>query len=138
MTDAEKIELLRAKLEETVDENDRLKALVANLTEGATAHQTLQSLYRNADLPESLRAKCAAASLPHETPRLEPVQQLELKAEPPPIPLAELVALRRKRADEMLATRREIRVLPSGKVIELDEPDGGNGSDDSDDDGDRA
>ena len=63
MTDAEKIELLRAKLEETLSENDRLRALVANLTEGANAHQTLQSLYRNVDLPESLRAKCAIGAL---------------------------------------------------------------------------
>src|SRR5215469_16810465 len=98
MTDAEIIQLLKIKLQETLDENDRLKALVANLTEGANAHQTLQSLYRNVDLPESLRAKCAIGALPHETPRLEPVPPpLDLVAEPPPIPLAELVHRRRKR-----------------------------------------
>ena len=135
MTD-DKDELIRQlaqRLREAVDENDKLRALVANLTEGANAHQTLQSLYRNVDLPESLRAKCAAASLPHETPRLEPVQQLELKAEPPPIPLAELVALQRARCDRMQAEAKQIRVLSSGQVVVLDEPNGGNGSDSSGD-----
>src|SRR6516165_7752116 len=103
MTDAEKIELLRAKLEETLSENDRLKALVANLTEGANAHTVLQSLYRNVDLPESLRAKCAIGALPHETPRLEP--------QPPAIdatceeiePLSVVIEKQRRRADAMLA-----------------------------------
>jgi hypothetical protein len=51
MTDAEKIELLRAKLEETLSENDKLRALVERLTEGASAHATLQELHRNRDLP---------------------------------------------------------------------------------------
>jgi len=118
------IRQLTIRLRETVEENDRLRALVTNLTEGANAHQTLQSLYRNADLPESLRAKCAAASLPHETPRLEPVQQLELKAEPPPIPLAELVTLQRARVDRMEREAKQIRVLPNGQVLVLDEPPG--------------
>ena len=103
MTDAEIIQLLKIKLRETLDENDKLRALVANLTEGANAHQTLQSLYRNVDLPESLRAKCAAASLPHETPRLESV--------PPAIdvtateyePLSVVVERQRARLDRLLA-----------------------------------
>ena len=91
------IRQLAQRLRETVDENDRLKGLVANLTEGATAHQTLQSLYRNVDLPESLRAKCAAASLPHETPRLESVPPAIDATAEEIIPLAELVAKRRAR-----------------------------------------
>jgi hypothetical protein len=33
MTDAEKIELLRAKLEETLSENDKLRAELARMTE---------------------------------------------------------------------------------------------------------
>ena len=105
-------------------ENDRLKALVANLTEGATAHQTLQSLYRDPSLPESLRAKCAIGAIAHETPRLEPVQQLELKAEPPPIPLAELVTIRRKHVDQLLLEQPEIRII-NGRVIVLDKGNGG-------------
>jgi len=47
-------------------EIDRLRAQVAALTEGANAHTVLQSLYRNVDLPESLRAKCAIGALPVE------------------------------------------------------------------------
>ena len=103
----DKDELIRQlvqRLRETVDENDRLKALVTNLTEGANAHQTLQSLYRNAELPESLRAKCAIGALPHETPRLEPVPPpLELVAEPVIPPLAQLVEERRARMNKWLA-----------------------------------
>ena len=76
---------------------------MANLTEGASAHQTLQSLYRNADLPGSLRAKCAAASLPHETPRLESVPPpLELTAVPYE-PLSVVVQRQRARLDKLLA-----------------------------------
>src|SRR5262249_27122535 len=134
MTD-DKDELIRQlaqRLRETVDENDRLKALVANLTEGATAHQTLQSLYRRVDLPESLRAKCAIGALPHETRRLDSVPPpLDLKAEAPPEPLADVIARQRARCDRMLAERRQIKVLPSGQVIEL----GGNGSGQDDDTG---
>ena len=126
MTD-DKDDLIRAltqRLRETVDENDRLKALVANLTEGASAHQTLQSLYRNVDLPESLRAKCAIGALPHETPRLESVPPpLDVVAEPI-IPLAELVAQRRARCDQMLREQQEIRVLPNGQVVVLDKGNG--------------
>jgi len=133
MTDAELIQLLKIKLQETLDENDRLKALVANLTEGANAHQTLQSLYRNVELPESLRAKCAIGALPHETPRLEPVPPpLDLAAEPPPIPLAELVAKRRAHVARLTAEARDIEVLRDGTVRVLPKP-GSNGSGNGDD-----
>ena len=47
-------------------EIDRLRAEVARLTEGASAHSTLVDIYRNRDLPESLRAKAATAALPVE------------------------------------------------------------------------
>jgi len=132
MTDAEKIELLRAKLEETLSENDKLRALVTNLTEGANAHTVLQSLYRNVDLPESLRAKCAIGALNVETPRLEP--------QPPAIdatceeiePLSVVIEKQRRRADAMLAEPRDIEVSPSGAVRILPRlgSNGGNGSDD--------
>src|SRR6516162_2508317 len=95
------IRQLTIRLRETVDENDRLKALVANLTEGANAHTVLQSLYRNVDLPESLRAKCAIGALPHETPRLEPQPApLDLPCEEIE-PLAVVVERQRKPADEL-------------------------------------
>ena len=126
MTDAELIQLLKIKLQETLDENDRLKALVANLTEGANAHQTLQSLYRDSSLPESLRAKCAIGALPHETPRLESVPPAVDATCEEIIPLAELVAKRRAHVDRLNAEARQIRVLPSGQVIVLDK---GNGED---------
>ena len=40
------------------------------MTEGANAHEILQSIYRDRDLPESLRAKAAIGALPVEKPRL--------------------------------------------------------------------
>ena len=94
------IRQLVTKLQETVDENDRLRAELARATEGSNALATLQALYRDPALPESLRAKCAIGCLPHETPRLTP-QPPPLDLTAAPIPLAELVALRRARAEAM-------------------------------------
>jgi len=126
------IRQLAQRLRETVDENDRLKALVTNLTEGASAHQTLQSLYRDPSLPESLRAKCAIGALPHETPRLEPVPPAIDASCEEIIPLAELVTQRRARADAMQREMRDIEVLRDGTVRVLPKP-GSNGSGDSSD-----
>src|SRR6516165_3714981 len=82
MTDAEKIELLRAKLEETLGENDKLRALVERLTEGASAHDTLSELHRNRDLPAAIRAKAAIGCLGVESAPLKSVEPpLELTAE---------------------------------------------------------
>ena len=129
MTDAEKIELLRAKLQEVVDENDRLRAELARTTEGASAYATLSDIHRNRELPAAVRAKAASACLPHEMPRLESVPPpMDLVAEPY-VPLAELVEQRRARCDQMEREARQIRVLPNGQVLLLDEPYGGNGGD---------
>jgi len=129
MTDAEKIELLRAKLQEVVDENDRLRAELARMTEGASAYATLSDIHRNRELPAAVRAKAASACLPHEMPRLESVPPpMDLVAEPY-VPLAELVEQRRARCDQMEREARQIRVLPNGQVLLLDEPYGGNGGD---------
>jgi hypothetical protein len=57
-------------LDAQADEIDKLRAEVARLRGGSDAHQTLQSIYRNGDLPESLRAKAAIGALPVEKPRL--------------------------------------------------------------------
>jgi hypothetical protein len=98
--------------------------LVANLTGGANAHQTLQSLYRNANLPESLRAKCAIGALPHETPRLESVPPpLDLVAEEYE-PLSVTVERHRARMTKLLALPLEERakMIPGSA--------GGNGGDD--------
>jgi hypothetical protein len=137
MTDTEKAEyenvvrMLTTKLQETVDENDRLRAELARLTEGANAHTVLQSLYRNVDLPESLRAKCAIGALNVETPRLEPQPApLDLVAEDINEPLPVVVERQRARADAMQREARNIEVSPSGAVRILPKPgsNGGNGS----------
>jgi len=125
----ELIRQLAQRLREAVDENDKLRALVANLTEGATAHTVLQSLYRDPNQPTGHRIKAAQAALGHESAPLKPVEPAIDATCEEIIPLAELVTQRRARADEMLRERREIRVLPSGQVIELK----GNGGDSSSD-----
>jgi hypothetical protein len=112
------------------DEIARLRAELARATEGAGALAVLQALYRDDRLPEALRAKCAIGCLPHEEPRLLPERQLELKAEPEPIPLAELVRLQRARADLMMS-QPPFSDLP--KAIPLQPNANGRGDDDSDD-----
>src|SRR6516225_2289072 len=104
MTDIEKAEcegvirLLTAKLEEAVDENDRLRAVVAKLTEGADdAHSTLRRLYLDEALSPAARVRAASSALNFEKPRLEPVPPpLELVAKPVE-DLATLVHRRRRR-----------------------------------------
>ena len=131
MTD-DKDDLIRQlvqRLRDTVEENDKLRALVTNLTEGANAHTVLQSLYRDPNQPTGHRIKAAQAALGHESAPLKPTEPpLDLVAEPYE-PLADLIARQRARCDRMLAERRQIKVLPSGQVIEL----GGNGSGGEDD-----
>src|SRR5215469_14405216 len=102
MTDPEKAEyervigLLTAKVEELLAANERL-------TSELTAHQTLKALYSDSTQPAMVRLRAAQAALNVESPALKPVEPpLDLVAEPI-IPLAELVAIRRKRADELLA-----------------------------------
>jgi len=92
------------------------------------ADTTLQEIHRNRDLPTAIRAKAAIGCLPHETPRLNPVSQLELAAEPEPMALAEVVRLQRARADKMML-EPPFSDLP--KVFPLRGNDNGNGSDDS-------
>jgi len=128
MTDPEKAEyervigLLTAKVEELLAANERL-------TSELTAHQTLKALYSDSTQPAMVRLRAAQAALNVESPALKPVEPpLDLVAEPI-IPLAELVAIRRKRADELLAlplSERERLVRGVGR-------DDGNGSDDSSD-----
>jgi len=130
MTDAEKIELLRAKLQETVDENDQLRAELARRTEGAKARDTLSEQHRNPNLSASDRRRAAQALLPYEESPLQSVPPAVDATCEEIIPLAELVTLRRAHVDRMNAEARQIRVLPSGQVVVLDEGNGGNGSDD--------
>jgi|SRR6516164_6014196 hypothetical protein len=129
MTDAEKIELLRAKLEETLSENDRLRALVERLTEGASAHATLQELHRDRNLSPAIRAKAAIGCLGVETPPLKPQPPAIDASCEEIIPLAELVTQRRAYADAMQREMRDIEVLRDGTVRVLPKP-GSNGSGD--------
>jgi len=97
------IGLLTAKLQETVDENDRLRAVVAKLTEGTDdAHSTLRRLYLDETQPVGARVRAAQAAMNFEKPRLESVPPpLDLVAEPIE-PLADVVARQRARADRMM------------------------------------
>jgi len=128
MTDPEKAEyenvirLLTAKVEELLTANERL-------TSELTAHQTLRALYSDSTQPAMVRLRAAQAALNIESPALKPVEQpLDLVAEPPIPPLAEVVEKQRRRIAEM---EREgpydIEVSPSGAVRILPKP-GSNGS----------
>ena len=78
------IGLLTAKLQETVDENDRLRAVVAKLTEGADdAHSTLRRLYLDETQPSTTRVRAAQAALNVEKASLKPTEAaIDLIAEP--------------------------------------------------------
>jgi hypothetical protein len=101
MTDIEKAEYddvvrqLMAKCEQLAAENARLRS------EKSDAHSVLKEVYNDPTASPAVRVKAAGLALPHETPRLNPVSQLELAAEPEPMPLAEVVRLQRARADKM-------------------------------------
>jgi hypothetical protein len=130
MTD-DKDELIRqltARLRETVDENDKLRAELARMTEGASAYATLSDIHRNRDLSAAVRTKAASACLPHEMPRLESVPPAIDVVGEEIIPLPQLIAQRRAYADRMDAEARDIEVLPNGTVRVLPKP-GSNGSD---------
>jgi len=132
MTDAELIQLLKIKLQETLDENDKLRAELARMTEGATAYATLSDIHRNRELPAAVRAKAASACLPHEMPRLESVPPAIDATCEEYIPLADLVRERRARCDQMEREARQIRVLPNGQVLLLDDESKGNGDSSTD------
>jgi hypothetical protein len=101
MTDAEKIELLRAKLEETLSENDRLQVLVAKLMGTDDAHSTLRRLYLDEAQNPNTRVRAASAALNVEKPSLKPEPApLNLVAEKIE-PMADLVARQRRRADAL-------------------------------------
>jgi hypothetical protein len=130
VTDAEIIEQLTMRLRETIDENDRLKAELARMTEGASAYATLSDIHRNRELPAAVRTKAASACLPYEVAPLQSVPPAIDATCEEIIPLADLVTAQRKRADQMQAEARDIEVLPSGLVRVLPRP-SSNGSGDS-------
>ena len=129
MTDADKniIHELVAKLRETVDENDKLRAENERLKATASAHQTLASIYTDPNQPTGHRIRAATAALACETPRLESVapaidatcEEIE--------PLHLVVERQRKRADALLALPLAEREAMIRGVVRSD----GDGSDDS-------
>jgi len=101
MTDPEKAEyedmvrLLTTKCEELAAENARLR------NSENTAHSVLREVYNDPSASPHVRVLAAKAAISHESAPLKPVTQLELKAEPERLPLAELVRLRRARSKAM-------------------------------------
>ena len=119
------IRQLVTRLQEAVDENDRLQAVVAKLTgTDNDAHSTLRRLYLDETQSPNTRVRAAQAALQHEKPRLMPEKApLELTAEPYE-PLA--VGVERKRCDAMQALPLEERERMIKGVVRHD----GNGQDD--------
>jgi hypothetical protein len=108
-----------------------LEAEVQNLKAGLSAHEVLQSIYRNS-ASESARIRAATAALPMETPRLESVPPaIDLIAEEEPEPLAELVHKRRARQD--LLCPQSVADLPPIEVIADGRSSNGHGRDDGHD-----
>jgi hypothetical protein len=121
------VRMLTAKLEELVAENARLRSLENN------AHSVLREVYNDPTASPAVRVKAAGLALPHETPRLAPVEApLELVAELV-IPLADVVARQRARCDRMLREDPRYLAARNYQAIEL-KPNGGNGSSDSSND----
>jgi hypothetical protein len=115
---ADRLEILcRAQ----ADEITRLRGQVIALTEGTDdAHSTLRRLYLDESQPSNTRLKAAAASLNFERPRLESVPPpLELRAEPEPEPLADLVSRQRARSDKMLLEDPQFQAVRDRQVISL-------------------
>jgi hypothetical protein len=104
------------------EENERLRS-------AAGAHEVLKSIYLDEAQASGVRVKAAQAALPHEKPRLAPVEApMELVAEPYE-PLAVVVERQRARARAINAlplSVREAMVRGVAPDITLD----GNGRDD--------
>ena len=132
-------ETLEAKLKRHEDaliacmaEITKLREENARLRSSENTHSVLREVYNDPTASPAVRVKAAGLALPHETPRLAPVEApLELVAEPV-IPLAELVEKRRARSDRML--RREdpqFLAVRSYQAIALKPNGNGNGDDQS-------
>jgi len=129
-TAEEKLARYEFVLDAYVRELTTLREENARLREGANALATLQNIYRNCDLPESLRTKAAGLALQHEVPRLMPERApLELTAEPYE-PLADVVARQRARADRIRALPLAERERMVRGVTRDDGNGSGNGSND--------
>jgi hypothetical protein len=115
------VRLLTAKLEELAAENTRLRSSENN------AHSVLREVYNDPTASPAVRVKAAGLALPHETPRLTPVEApLELVAEPAES-LASIVERQRTRMRQIQALPLEVREQMVRGVVRRD----GNGQDDS-------
>jgi hypothetical protein len=115
---------LAQRLQETVDENDRLRGENAKLrAEKSDALSVLKEIYSDPDASQAHRIKAAGLALPHEVPRLTPVapaidatcEEIE--------PLAVVMERQRRRMNKLLALPLEER---SAMITGVS----GNGSDD--------
>src|SRR6516164_2423250 len=77
-----------------------------------TAHSVLREVYNDPSASPHVRVLAAKAAISHESAPLKPISQLELKAEPAPIPLAELVRAQRARADALRSPQHPGGILP--------------------------
>jgi hypothetical protein len=93
----EKLKRYEAVIGLQMEEIDRLRAVVAKLTGTDDAHSTLRRLYLDETQNPNVRVRAATAAIGRESAPLKPISQLELKAEEPVEPLADLVARRRRR-----------------------------------------
>src|SRR6516165_3120899 len=134
---AEVAETLEAKLKRHEDALVACMAEITRLREENTrlrssennAHSVLREVYNDPTASPAVRVKAAGLALSHESAPLKPVTQVELKAEEPVIPLADLVRQRRAYVERMNREQRNIQVLPNGQVLVLDERNDGNGQD---------
>jgi len=94
-----------AEITKLREENARLRSSESN------AHSVLREVYNDPTASPAVRVKAAGLALSHESAPLKPVSQLELTAEPAPLPLAEVVRLQRARADKMLAEDPQFQAL---------------------------
>jgi hypothetical protein len=103
------ISQLVMRLQEAIDENDKLRAELARAAEGASAYDTLSDMHRNRDLPETVRLRAAIGCLPHELPKIQSVPPaMNLVAEEDE-PLADKVERQRKRCYAIQALPLEQR-----------------------------
>jgi len=141
----EVVETLEVKLKRHEDalslcmaEIQKLRAENALLRSAEGAHDVLRRIYLNEAESSATRVKAAQASINFEKSRLENVPPpMELTAEPVE-PLHQLIERQRARADRMAREARQIRVLPNGQVLVLDEPNGDGGDDSSNNGNDSA
>src|SRR6516162_9893996 len=136
MTDTERAEYndvvqkLTMRLEQAVDENDRLQAVVAKLTGTDDAHSTLRRLYLDETLSPTARIRAAQAAIGHESAPLKATEPpLNLVAEPYE-PLAVVVERQRARAAALLPKLIE-QTAKDNEMAARAWRNGGNGQDDS-------